>query len=459
MSADPDLDQLLPRGTTLGGKYLIGEVLGQGGMGVVVAARHLRLQRDVALKVLLPSLRADPDVVARFEREGRSASQLLNRHVARVLDVDALPDGTPFIVMERLRGRDLNDVLIDRGPLPYREAVGYLLEACAGMVDAHKAGIVHRDLKPNNLFLDEQGERPVLKILDFGISKITGDENKSMTATSTAFGTPLYMSPEQVRSTKHVDQRADIWSLGIVLYELLCGETPFNAPAAPAIIAAIIADKPPPVGERRPDLPSDLAAVVMRALAKDPNERFPDVNAFAAALAPFGPTGASIVPPALAAAPLPAAASASTHMPLAQATTPPPVQRPLIPIVVGMALAFVVGSVLLVFALRKKPETPALAERPVASVASVAPSTAPEVAPSATVAVATATPSVAPSSEPTASTRPRPAPDKPSPGKLAAPDKPAPDKPAPGKPPPVVTPAPDKPAPPKPPPPDDPKYL
>ena len=454
MSADPDIDDLLPNGSTLAGKYLIAEVLGQGGMGVVVAARHLRLQRDVALKVLLPALRTDPDVVARFEREGRSASQLLNRHVARVLDVDALPDGTPFIVMERLRGKDLNDVLVDRGPLPYREAVGYLLEACAGMVAAHKAGIVPRDLKPNNLFLDEQGERPVLKILDFGISKVTGDENQSMTATSTAFGTPLYMSPEQVRSTKHVDQRADIWSLGVVLYELLCGETPFNAPAAPAIIAAIIADKPPPIADRRPDLPPDLAAVVMRALAKDPNERYPDVAAFAAALAPFGPTGASIVPPPAASSQPLVAAPAATNMPLRAATTPPSRGRQLLPIAVGMGLAFAVGSVVLVLALRKPPETPALAETPVASVA---PASSLEVLPSATIASPSASATASASASPSVTARNKPAPDKASPDK-PAPDKASPDKPAPGKAPPVVTPAPDKPAPPKPAP-DDPKYL
>ena len=285
------LDGLPALGAVICGKYEVVRVLGRGGMGVVVQARHLRMEKDVALKILLPALREQPEVVARFEREGRAAAQLQDVHVARVLDVDTLEDGLPFIVMELLRGEDLADILQKRGPLPARDAVGYLLEACSAMAEAHRVGIVHRDLKPNNLFVDRQGERPVLKVLDFGISKVTGDVSSSMTATSTAFGTPLYMSPEQVRSAKNVDGRADIWSLGVVLYELLTGTSPFFAESPTAILAAIIADAPVPVAERAPDLPAPLAAAVMRALEKDPAARFSDVEGFAAALAPFGPDG------------------------------------------------------------------------------------------------------------------------------------------------------------------------
>src|SRR4051812_23939423 len=176
------MESVLPPGTVLSGKYQVVRVIGRGGMGLVLEARHLKMQRDVALKILLPDFRRQPDVVARFEREARAASQLQDVHVTRVLDVDTLPDGSPFMVMELLRGNDLAHVLNKVGKLPYRKAVGFLLEACEGMIDAHRAGVVHRDLKPANLFIDRQGPRPVLKILDFGISKITNDVSASLTA-------------------------------------------------------------------------------------------------------------------------------------------------------------------------------------------------------------------------------------------------------------------------------------
>ena len=442
-AADIDADLNLPPGAVVGGKYEIVRVLGRGGMGVVVEARHLRMKRDVALKVLLPSLRAQPEIVARFEREGRSAAQLTSPHVARVLDVDTLVDGTPFIVMELLRGKDLNDLLTERGPLPYREAVGYLIEACEGMVDAHRAGIVHRDLKPNNIFLDEQSGRRVVKVLDFGISKVLGDENQSMTATATAFGTPLYMSPEQVRSTKNVDARADIWSLGVVLYELLTGATPFTAPSAPAIIAAIIADRPVPLAERRPDLPTELARVVMHALAKDPNERFQNVQSFAAALGPFGPKGdAFTMPPALVLHDV-APTVASTNLPLQLGSEPPRRRSSMIPIALGMGLAFVAGGGLLIAALRRPPPVTTHAAEEVKPTATVM--AGPSILPASAAAPTATASAIAPPEAPTAaSAAVKPPPPRPSgkPISTAAPRA-------------TSTPGPIKP----PPPPDDPRYL
>jgi eukaryotic-like serine/threonine-protein kinase len=259
-------------------------------MGVVLEARHLRLEQSVAVKLLRPQVRSMPEVMARFEREGRAVARLQSSHVARVLDIDVLDDGSPFMVMELLRGRELGNELIVRKTLPIREVVGYMLQACAGMAEAHRMGIVHRDLKPSNLFLVEHEGQRTVKVLDFGISKLAGDINTSVTTTASAFGTPLYMSPEQVRSVKNVDHRADIWSLGVVLYEMLTGAPPFNYDSATAILAAIIADKPVLVQKLRPDIPAGLAAVVMRSLEKDPSARFADVGEFAAALAPHGPT-------------------------------------------------------------------------------------------------------------------------------------------------------------------------
>jgi serine/threonine-protein kinase len=407
MSDVSDLESILPPGTVLCGKYEIVRMLGRGGMGVVAQARHLRMDRDVALKILLPAFREQPEVVARFEREARAASQLANPHVTRVLDVDTLPDGSPFMVMELLRGRDLGQILAAQGKLPYRAAVGYVLEACAGMVDAHRAGIVHRDLKPNNLFIDTQGARPVLKILDFGISKILGDVNASMTQTSTTFGTPLYMSPEQVRSMKHVDGRTDIWSLGVVLYELLAGEPPFQAPSATAILAAIIADDPVPISTHRPDLPPALADAVMRALQKNVNARFRDVESFAAAIAPFGPGDGVASPASLSAIDASAGASGvgltseqGVALRTAERPEAPPTTsqagaggaRPFASIAIGMGIAVVLGTVLLVTALKKRPSTAAIAETAVKPAPSViAPSSAPVVAPAETAPLASAT--------------------------------------------------------------------
>ncbi|APR76592.1 Serine/threonine-protein kinase pkn3 [Minicystis rosea] len=443
---DLDIDSLLPKGTVLSGKYEVARVLGRGGMGVVVEARHLKMKRDVALKILLPALRSQHDVVARFEREARAAAQLQDKHVARVLDVDTLPDGSPFMVMELLRGRDLGEHLAERGKLPYREAVGYLLEACTGMVEAHRAGIVHRDLKPNNLFLDQQGDRVVLKILDFGISKITDETNASMTATTTVFGTPLYMSPEQVRSTKNVDARADIWSLGIVIYELLAGEPPFSGPSAPAIIAAIIADRCVPIGDVRPDLPPGLAAAVMRALEKSPDARYPDVQSFAAALAPFGPDGRA--PAALPLSPSPSPmgpADAATNMPVGAATQLPSNGRGLLGIAVGMGVALGLGGLVLMAVItRERPVSTPADREAVKTTTAIAPpvvapieTAAPVVSASATVAPSvTASPTVAPTSKTVAPVV-----------KSAAPP---PDKP---------TAKPVTPVAPKPPQSDDPKYL
>jgi eukaryotic-like serine/threonine-protein kinase len=284
-------DEDLPAaGDVIAGKYEVVRAIGRGGMGVVLEARHLKLGQGVALKVLLPSARTLTDVTMRFEREARAAARLQGPHITRILDVDTLADGSPFMVMELLRGKELGDELTSRGKLPVREAVGYVLQACAGMAEAHRAGIVHRDLKPSNLFLcDGDGTRTV-KVLDFGISKLLDDVHMSMTTTASAFGTPLYMSPEQVRSVKHVDARSDIWSLGVVLYELLAGKSPFERATATAVLAAIVVDPVPPLNEVRPDVPAPLSAAVTRALEKNAAQRFGDVREFAAAIAPYGPS-------------------------------------------------------------------------------------------------------------------------------------------------------------------------
>src|SRR5438552_2214501 len=208
----------VPEGTVLQGKYQVGRLLGRGGMGVVVAARHLLLDTDVALKFLLTT---EPGVVERFSREARAAARLQSEHVGRVLDVGALPDGSPFMVMEYLAGEDLSQVLA-RGPLSVTDAVDYLLQACEAIAEAHALGIVHRDLKPANLFLAQRAHgRSMVKVLDFGISR-GGATASRLTLTGTGvLGSPQYMSPEQWTEARAVDARSDVWSLGVVLYEMI----------------------------------------------------------------------------------------------------------------------------------------------------------------------------------------------------------------------------------------------
>ena len=212
-------------GEILAGKYRVERLLGSGGMGMVVAAHHLDLDEKVALKLLLPGAATNPMLVARFVREARAAAKIKSEHVARVTDVGQLEDGSPYMVMEHLEGSDLAAYLTRTGPLPVAEAVDFVLQACEALAEAHGLGIVHRDLKPANLFCVQRvDDQRSIKVLDFGISKISVDTaSQSLTQTSALMGSPLYMSPEQMQSARTVDARADIWSLGVILFELLAG--------------------------------------------------------------------------------------------------------------------------------------------------------------------------------------------------------------------------------------------
>jgi serine/threonine-protein kinase len=278
-------------GDLVGGKYRITRVLGRGGMGIVYEALQLRLDRKVALKMLHRTLLASSSVVERFEREARAAAKLKGPNVADVLDVDVTEHGIPFIVMEYLEGRDLGQELESRIMMPVEETISCVLQACSAMAEAHKAGIVHRDLKPANLFLHTDGDGYVVKVLDFGISKMTEGEQQDMTMTRSTLGTPLYMSPEQIRSTKHVDGRTDVWAMGVILFECLSGSLPFTGENPSAVIAAITADEPLSLQELCPDLPIELCEVVKRALAKSPLQRYQTIDELAQALVPFAAPG------------------------------------------------------------------------------------------------------------------------------------------------------------------------
>ena len=258
-------------------------------MGLVFEAEHLRLRQSVAIKFLRHEVLSLPDAVERFEREARASARIRGPHVVQVLDVDTDDRGRPYMVMELLRGRDLEAELRVRGPFPIATAVDLVLQACVAVGQAHAAGIVHRDLKPSNLFLTEEPGKRVLKVLDFGISKIAPDAEAppaSATSTCVTVGTPLYMSPEQMRSSRDVDGRSDIWSLGVILYELVAGTPPFLGTTT-AAIAAIVADAMPSLRRVRPDVPEALERVLLTALAKVPADRLPTAEALGAALLPF----------------------------------------------------------------------------------------------------------------------------------------------------------------------------
>jgi serine/threonine-protein kinase len=272
-------------GQVLLGKYRIESVLGRGGMGLVLRVTHLQLGEELALKVLSPEGVATPELHARFMREAQAVVRLRGEHVARVSDVGVLPDGTPYMVMEYLRGLDLSGELERRGRLFPGEAVDHVLQACEALAEAHANGVVHRDIKPANLFLTSRPDgTPLVKVLDFGISKAPVTETTRLTKTDTVMGTSGYMSPEQMRASKDVDARTDIWALGIVLYECLTGRRPFGGESFLAV-ALMAGTEPPPPMETW--VPRPLQAVVLRCLAKDRNDRYPSIAALVAALAPF----------------------------------------------------------------------------------------------------------------------------------------------------------------------------
>jgi serine/threonine-protein kinase len=271
-------------GDTIDGKYALIRLIGAGGMGVVFEAEHLRLKQRCAIKMLSPEMLREVDIVHRFEREARASALLKSAHVTRVTDVATTAQGVPYIVMELLSGQDLDGLLQARGAIPFPEAVDYVLQGCAAVAEAHGAGIIHRDLKPGNLFLAREEQGIVVKVLDFGISKMIEEESK-LTSAGMTMGTALYMSPEQLRSAAKVDARSDIWSLGIILYELVCGEPPFVGTAT-QVAAAIVSEDAPDITTRCA-IPPALGAIIHRALRRAPAERFASVAELVAALAPF----------------------------------------------------------------------------------------------------------------------------------------------------------------------------
>ncbi len=303
-----------PAGTVLLDKYRIVRELGMGGMGVVLCAEHLVLGTKVAIKFLLPEFAVQPDAALRFVREARAATRIRSEHVARVLDVGTLPGavaglpelrgldgevlpqltgppGVPFIVMEYLDGIDLGRYLKSGTKLSIHEAIDFAVQAAEALAQAHAAGVIHRDVKPANLFLSRGSDgSPYIKMLDFGISKVIeekAEQEFELTKTRAVMGSALYMSLEQMRSTKTVDYRTDIYALGITLYELLTHTHPFMAESFSELCVKVSLDPPDPINRHRPDISDELAEVIAQAYARYADDRYPTVAAFVSALAPF----------------------------------------------------------------------------------------------------------------------------------------------------------------------------
>jgi eukaryotic-like serine/threonine-protein kinase len=277
-------------GDVLLDKYRVDRVLGQGGMGVVVLAEHIELRERVAIKFLLDTAGDNSELAERFLREARAAVKIKSEHVVRVSDVGRLPSGAPYMVMEYLEGEDLSQRLLSGVPVPIEDAVDYLIQCCEAMLVAHRSGIVHRDLKPANLFLTQRPDgSSLIKVLDFGISKVKQDAAQlSLTHTQAMMGSPLYMSPEQMRSSKDVSPSADIWSIGVILHELLSGDLPFMGDTFPEVLVKVMSEDPPRVRSLRAQVPEGLEAVVLRCLEKDPADRYASVAHLGVALAPYG---------------------------------------------------------------------------------------------------------------------------------------------------------------------------
>ncbi len=277
----------LNSGAIVADRYRVEGVLGRGGMGTVYSARHVQRGHLVAVKVMAHTSGSG---VARFLREAATCARLTSEHVARVFDSGRLPSGAPYLVMEYLSGYELTSV-IKRGPAPIADAARIMVQTCVGLAEAHAAGIVHRDIKPENLFVTTRPNGSLLiKILDFGVSKITRtdlDSESSLTATQALLGTPSYMAPEQLLAAKSVDGRADIWSLGVVLYQLLTNQLPFGGSNILALMHATTTTTPRAISSLRADVPPEIEACVGWCLQTEPSRRYKRVEQIADTLSAF----------------------------------------------------------------------------------------------------------------------------------------------------------------------------
>lgn len=270
-------------GQTLGGRYLIRRRIGKGGMGEVFEADHIGLDKRVAIKFLLDKFNADREVLMRFHREARTASKIGHDNIVNITDIGEDDHGRAYIVMELLLGQDLRQVLQRSGPMHLHRAVHIIRQICRGLAAAHDKRIVHRDMKPENVFLTQRDDRlDVVKIMDFGISKVIDahDSKVRLTQTGAVVGTPVYMSPEQAMASDEVDHRSDVYAVGVMFFELLCGRPPFEGDSYLSLVTQHINEAPPRPRSLRPDIPESVDTLILSALEKDPSKRLPTIRAF-----------------------------------------------------------------------------------------------------------------------------------------------------------------------------------
>ncbi|HET7541761.1 MAG TPA: serine/threonine-protein kinase [Polyangiaceae bacterium] len=385
-------------GQVVAQKYRVDRFIGQGGMGVVVAGFHLELDQPVAIKFLISESGLQSEGAERFRREARAAAKIHSEHVARVFDIGLLDERVPYMVMELLHGNDLEFETERRGPLPVPEAVGYLLQAIDAVAEAHSVGIVHRDLKPTNLFLAQRADGSrIVKVLDFGISKSLSGRQREVALTRTAafVGSPLFMSPEQMRSARDVDARADVWALGAILYVMVTGQLPHPGNSLPEVCLAVMNSSPRPLKDFIADPPEGLEAILLRCLMKDPTQRYGSVAELAEQLLPFAPEWHLVVERAtrlLGGAPIagsyPPSLIRSSNTPVISSVTPQRISAPLMndqpsppsateapwsktgrkrsrrrraPLLIAALFGLIGVLGVLLYATRRKAETPAIA--------------------------------------------------------------------------------------------------
>jgi len=355
----------------IGGRYRVVRRLGRGGMGDVFEAENLWTKRRVALKTMRPEHADNDELTRRFQREAQAASQLSHPHVVDVLDMgEDAATGALFIVQELLVGHDLRAHLDAAGRQPLRDVLAWALPVMDALAAAHALGVVHRDLKPDNIFLAETPRGAVPKLIDFGIARHHDADGVGRTRTGLLLGTPAYMAPEQAVGDTNLDARADVWALGVVVYEALSGQRPHAAATTGAMLAKVIYEDPRPLDAVAPDLPADLVTAVMGALHRDPALRYPTMRAFEEALracAAAGDADAPALVPATVVTPRPIPSIVGTFVPRVETVGPcaprPSARRHAAAAVLGvLSCALIVASV----ALTRTPR-PALSARPAAA--------------------------------------------------------------------------------------------
>jgi eukaryotic-like serine/threonine-protein kinase len=356
---------MLEPGQIIDGKYRIVRLIGEGGMGAVFEGENTRISRRVAIKVLHGAALSNPETVQRFEREAQAAGRIGSDHILEILDLGTLPDGARYMVMEFLNGDTLSAKIRQAGALAPATAVHLIRQALVGLAAAHQAGIVHRDLKPDNLFVlnEKAGIRDFVKLIDFGISKFNSlGGDMSMTRTGAVMGTPYYMSPEQAKGSGQVDHRSDLYAMGVIMYEAVTGSVPFNANTFNELLFKIVLSDPPPLSQVAPHVDPRFAAVVSKAMAREPAQRFGSAAELIQALDSLsGMTHVTLATAPIAGVQAPTDARTVGSFAASQTGVPKRSRAPLFAALAGGAVLLIGGAAVALIASKRAPAAPVAA--------------------------------------------------------------------------------------------------